>query len=137
MFEVSNKSFEGANKSFEGRMSVAAEMHEIVTMAGGHEGPVKARVWRAARRLDITFARARAHTYRLARQIPAEEADKLRAARSRLLAERMAAIDLEKQRIAAELARLARTRGDLDGGAVGGCVGMVPEPGECVASESE
>ena len=118
-------------------MCVAAEMHEIVAMAGGHEGPVKARVWRAAMRLGITYARARAHTYRLARVVPAEEADKLRAARSRLLAERMAAIDLEKQRIRAELARLADSRGHLDGMPVDGGGGLVPDAGAGVARSGE
>lgn len=137
MVEVSNKSFEGSNKSFEAPMSVTAEMHEIVAMAGGNEGPVKARVRRAALRLGITYARARAHTYRLARMVPAEEADKLRAARARLLAERMAALDSEKQRIATELARLEDTRGDLGGSALDQGGELVPEPRYGMAREGE
>lgn len=135
MFERSHKSFEGSNKSFEARMSVAAEMHEIVHAAAGHAGPVKARVRRAAMRLGITHARARAHYYSLARQVPAEEADKLRAAKSRLLAERLASIDAEKQRIRDELARLANTRGVLCREDVDGAFGVVPVARSGVARE--
>ena len=78
--------------------SVTDEMHEIVheaaepSVAGER---VSAAITRAARALGIPFSRARAHWYKLARLVPAEEADALRARRQALRDARITQLENE------------------------------------------
>ncbi|EHM01403.1 hypothetical protein HMPREF9946_02142 [Acetobacteraceae bacterium AT-5844] len=100
-FEVSNKVFQRSNKSFEGAemsCTVPEEIQQIVRQAAepSQAGEsVKAAIGRAARSLGLSYSRARAHWYGLARMVPAEEADALRRARIQLIRERAARLRAE------------------------------------------
>ncbi|MFT8245215.1 hypothetical protein [Roseomonas sp. BN140053] len=78
--------------------SAAHEMHELVHEAARPAVPgerVGAAIARAAKVLGLPYARARAHWYRLARQVTAEEADTLRARRRQLMIERAQQLEHE------------------------------------------
>jgi hypothetical protein len=85
---------------------VASEMRSIVLEAAWPPVPgesVGAAIQRAARRLHLGFSRTRSYWYGLVRLVPAEEADRLRAAPVRLMTERLARIDAEAAVIRARL----------------------------------
>ena len=89
---------------------VASEMRGIVVEASWPAEPgesVKAAILRASRRLHLGYARARAYWYDQVRMVPAEEADRLRAIRDQLLAERLARLDAEAALIRSRLERAA------------------------------
>lgn len=91
---MSNKLFEVWNMS----CSATDEMHRLVHEAAQPAVPgerVVAAITRAARRLGLPYGRARAHWYRLARQVTAEEADALRARRADLREQRIRQLEHE------------------------------------------
>ena len=96
-----NKVCGAVNNPFKGDLpvqSVADEMHSLVMEAAWPGIPgegSKAVIQRAARRLSIGYSRARCFYYRLARCVPVEEADRLRAVRRQLQHERLARLDAE------------------------------------------
>lgn len=85
---------------------VTAEMRSIVMDAAWPPVPgesVGAVIQRAARRLELGYARVRSYYYGLVRLVPAEEADRLRAVHRDLMAERLARLDAEAALIRARL----------------------------------
>ena len=97
-----------SNNPLEGQRMppVAAEMRSIVVEAAWPAEPgesVKAAILRASRRLKLGYSRARAYWYEQVRLVPAEEADRLRAARAALRAERLARLDAEMVLLRAQI----------------------------------
>lgn len=83
------------------------DMHRMVREAAEPAAPgegVKAAIGRAARRLGLRYSRARAHWYREARSVPADEWIAAQQARLRLRRERA-------ERLRAELAALETEHG--------------------------
>ena len=96
--EPSDKSSEVSDVS---ETMLLDDMHRLVREVGdaaGHRS-VKARIVEAARRLGLSFSRARAHWYREARSVPASEWIAVQEARLALRRQRAA-------RLRAELAAL-------------------------------
>ena len=85
---------------------VASEMRGIVLEAAWPPVPgesVGAAMGRAARRLQLGYSRVRAYWYNQVRLVPAEEADRLRAAQRALLSERLRRMEVEAATIRARL----------------------------------
>lgn len=85
--------------------TVPDEIRAIVRSAAEPCPPgdsVKGAISRAARALGLSYSRARAHWYGLARLIPAEEADALREARIQLIRDRAARLRAELVALEAE-----------------------------------
>ena len=106
--ERSNKSLEDSNNLLEGKhmQPVASEMRSIVMEAAWPPVPgesVGAVIQRAARRLELGYARVRSYYYGLVRMVPAEEADRLRVVQRQMMAERLARLDAEAALIRAQL----------------------------------
>jgi hypothetical protein len=112
-FLGSHKSCTGVKNPCEGAepvQPVASEIRGIVLEAAWPPvpgEPVSAVIQRAARRLQLGYSRARCYYYNLVRMVPAEEADRLRAAHVRLMTERLARIDAEAAVIRARLSNAA------------------------------
>ena len=112
MLEISSKSAENQTEVFVASPeAIAMEMTAIVREAaepsvlGEH---IAAAIDRAARRLGLSYRRAKAYWYQETRLVPAHEADKLRRARRQMMRDRAA-------RLNAELATLQLRLSALDG----------------------
>lgn len=95
---------------------VAAEAQQIVRMAAepwaAGDG-IKAGIDRAARRLNLSYRRARTFWYGAHCAVLAAEMDQLRARRAFLLGERMKRLDAERALIAARLEALKGSHADV------------------------
>jgi hypothetical protein len=109
-----NKRMANRDTSVANQDKLVAEMRAIVRRAGDpgtmNSESVKAMINRAARRLGLGYRRTRTFWYGSRCTVLAIEADQMRAAELRLLAERQSHLRLELNHVTAQLDALERSR---------------------------